>query len=140
MDKKCCRCKEIKPESEFYRNRHFASGLSYECRQCKQEYQRGIYDKSKGKYNYSARYRSRLLLKYGITPEDYDAIFSSQRGRCAICGRHQSDLIKALFVDHDHQTGRVRGLLCYKCNTAIGQIENGGIDAFINYLLDKKEL
>jgi len=62
-----------------------------------------------------------LLRDYGITAEDYDAMFSSQGGTCAICKRSQT---KRLHVDHDHSTGAVRGLLCRACNTAIGMFED----------------
>ena len=47
-------------------------------------------------------------------------MFDEQGGRCKICGVHQSEIKRSLCVDHDHETGKVRGLLCGKCNTAIG--------------------
>lgn len=58
--------------------------------------------------------------RYGITTEDYNAMFIHQQGRCAICGRHQSELNQRLCIDHSHKNGVVRGLLCRKCNAAIG--------------------
>lgn len=58
---------------------------------------------------------------YGLTLEEYGSLFVAQAGACAICKRHE-DLPGAglLVVDHDHATGKVRGLLCSKCNAAIG--------------------
>lgn len=65
-----------------------------------------------------------LRRKYGISIEHYDQMLSAQNGVCAICERAEGNEIRgrvlALAVDHDHATGRVRGLLCSACNTAIG--------------------
>lgn len=68
--------------------------------------------------------RERKLRRYGITPEDYNSMFESQNGRCAVCGVHQSELSKPLFVDHEHDTGITRGLLCQRCNFAIGLFDD----------------
>jgi len=57
---------------------------------------------------------------YGISLEDYNQMFQEQEGSCAICGTHQVDLKKRLAVDHCHSSGRVRKLLCQKCNHGIG--------------------
>lgn len=61
-----------------------------------------------------------LLRHYGINNETFNKMFNDQNGQCAICKRHQSELPKTLSVDHDHNTGKVRGLLCDRCNRAIG--------------------
>lgn len=66
----------------------------------------------------------RLARKFGITSEQYDQCFQSQKGCCAICGKHQSELKKALHVDHCHKTGKNRSLLCHKCNLVIGLFED----------------
>jgi hypothetical protein len=65
--------------------------------------------------------KSHLKIAYGITLEDYNRMFNKQGGCCAICGKHQSELRKKLHVDHNHKTGKVRGLLCQNCNSVIGQ-------------------
>lgn len=65
-----------------------------------------------------------LMRKYGITVEEYDRIYELQGGRCAICGTHQSELKKSLAVDHNHNTGEVRGLLCDNCNKGIGCLQD----------------
>lgn len=65
------------------------------------------------------------LRRYQMTLEDFDALFASQRGRCAICdGPLQLDQKRGLCVDHDHGTGRVRGLLCWHCNIALGHLDD----------------
>lgn len=58
-------------------------------------------------------YRSRT----GITEADYNAMLAAQGGGCAICGNPPKT--RRLHVDHDHKTGRVRGLLCFRCNRAL---------------------
>lgn len=62
-----------------------------------------------------------LTRRYGLTPEDYQRLLDSQGGACAICGREQSANV-ALAVDHDHDTGVIRGLLCHRCNSGIGSL------------------
>lgn len=63
--------------------------------------------------------------RVGVTPEQYEQMFQAQNGCCAICGKpelvkHQSGKLKSLAVDHDHETEKVRGLLCSLCNRGIG--------------------
>lgn len=64
--------------------------------------------------------RAELLRKYGLTEDDYDWKLREQDYRCAICRKHQNETGKVLVVDHDHDTGKVRGLLCNSCNTRLG--------------------
>lgn len=61
----------------------------------------------------------RLKNRYGITLMQYNKMFEDQSGRCAIC----VDEVKKLYVDHNHWTGKVRGLLCMNCNCLVGQYE-----------------
>ena len=60
-----------------------------------------------------------LKRKYGMTLADYDGMFAAQDGVCAICGEARPEE-RALHVDHDHETGVIRGLLCFRCNNALG--------------------
>ncbi len=73
-------------------------------------------------------YRRRFsrLKKYGLTPEEFDAILAAQRGRCAICRSKtpRSARNGTWCVDHDHVTGQVRGLLCTPCNRAVGMLQD----------------
>ena len=69
----------------------------------------------------------RMQRVYGITIEDYNIMFFKQEGKCAICGVHQSDLHKSLCIDHNHETGNVRALLCDKCNRGLGSF-NDSVD------------
>lgn len=83
--------------------------------------------------------RRNWLKRYGLTPDDYDRMLEAQGHVCAIC--HKPDPTQdKLAVDHDHETGRTRGLLCYACNTGIAKfdevIEN--LESAIAYLKDHK--
>jgi len=87
------------------------------------------------------RFNDYLLRRnYNITLEDYNKLFSNQEGKCAICGIPQSELKNKLGVDHNHTTGKVRGLLCNKCNLSLGNIKDDIkiLLNMINYL--KKEI
>ena len=66
---------------------------------------------------------------YGITLKDYEVMFTKQKGLCAICDKPH----KILCIDHNHNTGKVRGLLCKGCNLSIGRLENRW-DRIIEYL------
>lgn len=64
-----------------------------------------------------------LGKKFGLTVEQYDEMLAAQGGGCAICGRPPRDDI-SLHVDHDHESGRVRGLTCFRCNNALGDFND----------------
>jgi hypothetical protein len=82
-----------------------------------------------------ARVAHRIKV-YNLPPEEYQRLLERQGGRCAICRRND----RALGVDHDHATGRVRGLLCNSCNTAIGHLNDDPVvlAAAIAYLTLKE--
>ena len=65
----------------------------------------------------------RLQRKYGITLDEYNQMFTDQNGCCAICGKHNKEKTRSLAVDHDHETGEVRELLCTSCNTSLGLLQ-----------------
>src|SRR5438445_13373307 len=77
--------------------------------------------------------RSQLLHQYGLTVEHYEAMFNDQWQSCAICFQRQKNQ-RRLHVDHDHHSKKVRGLLCTRCNTALG-----GFRHSIKYLMSAIE-
>lgn len=83
---------------------------------------KNCYDEILAAWNMQASQAARLngyyRGKYRFSLDEYGRLFVEQAGRCAICETPQGD--KLLVVDHDHDTGEVRGLLCAKCNSAIG--------------------
>ena len=109
----CPACGEVKPLTGFPKNRSKRSGYMTYCKPCHNQICRRNKDKFGGARNYHLRRR------YGITVEHYDQMFAEQKGLCAICREAPAE-----HVDHDHQTGRVRGLLCFNCNGALGQFRD----------------
>lgn len=77
------------------------------------------------------------IKNFGVTQEEYDRMLEAQNGVCAVCGG--SNKGKGLCVDHDHITGKVRGLLCHKCNLALGMAEDNleTLKNLVTYLLHK---
>ena len=73
---------------------------------------------------YQAAVRKHRFTKYGMTLEDYNRMFADQEGKCFACKTHQTDLSKALAVDHDHATGKIRKLLCMSCNLILGNAKD----------------
>lgn len=125
---KICRtCKQEKDVKSFYILRHNKNGkicTSLDCKKCFGSKISNKYHKNKifkKEENNLIAKRSRLKLIYKITIEDYDILFKNQNGKCAICGKYQSELKKELNVDHCHITGKVRGLLCLDCNHGLGK-------------------
>ncbi len=80
--------------------------------------------------------RARNASKYGITLEEYDSLFVIQGGVCALCGEPSDSEGRLLSVDHCHDTGKVRGLLCSSCNMGIGIFDDdiASLEKAIAYL------
>ena len=72
-----------------------------------------------------------LLDTFGLTPDEYDVMFEKQGGVCAICLEPEkvkrNGKVKNLAVDHDHETGAIRGLLCHHCNVGIGHLKDSPV-------------
>lgn len=105
--KRCSKCHRSLPIDSFTKSGRMKCGYSGRCREC----QRALVRK----------------FKFGVTQDRYDAMLAEQAGVCAVCERVETDLSrsrrpKPLSVDHCHETGRVRGLLCSRCNIAIGLV------------------
>ena len=71
-------------------------------------------------YRQGVNQKSKLKFLYGLSAREYNQRFKTQKGCCAICERHQSEFNRALGVDHNHEAGQIRGLLCTTCNAALG--------------------
>ena len=85
------------------------------------------------------RRRWKLIRQHGITPEERDVMIAERDGRCDICGERPVSPLPTqnqLHVDHDHNTGKIRGLLCSRCNRAIGALGDSveGLLRAITYL------
>lgn len=119
-DKYCSRCKRRRPVADFGRSRSRLDGLQTYCRSCFSEYDRERKKKNPRRVSHEQHREKCLRSKYGITTEDYSRLFAEQSGVCAICGGTESgNPYGVLEVEHDHDTGTVRGLVCHPCNNAI---------------------
>lgn len=109
--KRCPRCTRFLPLDDFARSKGRSDGRNGWCKPCTSAY-----------LNNGRKRGYRLRDSYGLTSQQYDAMLAKQRGLCAACGGlpGKSSRTRKLAVDHDHATGRVRGLLCHRCNTALG--------------------
>jgi hypothetical protein len=142
--KRCSKCGEVKPLDQYYAAKGCKDGLRGDCKACFSARAKARYavksDAIKAyvnawrsenrehvrawqkQYNAGRKRENRdahLRRTFGITLEDFEALLVAQGGGCAICGRAAPEGT-SLHVDHDHETGVVRGLLCFTCNGALG--------------------
>ena len=135
QNKRCPKCKKRKPLSSFYKSKSIKSGFRCWCKLCSRKADKK-YVKNPIKNRVTNR-KSVLKIRFGLSLADYDYMLEKQNGVCAICGKletkksHYNDAIVRLSVDHNHKTGKVRGLLCRRCNVVLGQTEEN-----IEILLD----
>lgn len=121
--KHCKRCHQWFPFSGFHSNRSNKDGMHRWCKKCNNDYK-----KDNKKYVPEKVRVDNWKKKFGITPERYSAMLAEQGGVCAICKEpevatdHRSGLPRMLAVDHDHETGDIRALLCAKCNMTLGRM------------------
>lgn len=108
---------------------------NHQCRQCKQRYGLEYYYKNKDKLKQASR-NGRIKREYGVDIRWYEETFKAQNGVCAICSKPQEEGIASLAIDHNHETGAVRGLLCRACNRGLGVFKESvsTLDSAIKYL------
>lgn len=125
--KNCTKCKIEKPLSAFEKQKRGKFGLRGQCKTCRAQYfqDNKIRFRERSKRNMALWLKNNpdqalntvLVRNYGITAEIYKSLLCEQGGTCKICSRATT---KRLAVDHCHETGVVRGLLCTSCNTGLG--------------------
>ncbi|WP_235828762.1 endonuclease VII domain-containing protein [Actinomadura rubteroloni] len=112
--KYCPQCDETKPIAEFGKNRARSTGLTNYCRPCHSR----VSDEAKRRL-YGSQRSYLLQLRYGLTEAQVDEMIAGQGGICVLCLRDP-----AVHVDHDHSTGAVRSILCFRCNGGLGQFDD----------------
>lgn len=139
--KHCHKCETTKSVDQFNKDRSRKDGLQPVCRECTKTYWRKSYpqnaerDRKRARQRYwqnpDASWAQGLKQNYGMTAEQYEELYKKQSGVCAICGKPETrktrtlgKRIKKLAVDHDHGTGKVRELLCHKCNMGLGSFNH----------------
>lgn len=156
----CKTCKEEKPlTSEFFRpTLRRKIGFLRRCKRCISDYtklyrqENPLSEEKREKERHRDRKRDklphrktnkqrsvfkyRLKYTYGITLEEYEELKIKQNNECAICEGEGRGRYKVLDIDHDHETGKVRGLLCHTCNSGIGMLKDSTLllEKAINYL------
>lgn len=133
--KLCPRCETEKPRDAFTRSNTRKTGLQVYCRACESEKRKEI----RKKYPERAKardLRTDLMRNYGISVDQYEKMRSDQNGCCACCGKHETEFQRRLNVDHDHNTGAIRALLCNECNPGIGYFQDSfeRLEMAIRYL------
>jgi Recombination endonuclease VII len=118
MKKRCADCKKYKLVAEFPRNRNSKDGFHSYCKACNNA---RSYESRQRLHGSSRHYH--LKQRYGIGVDEFDELVRQQGGVCLLCGRPDPE-----HVDHDHETGKVRGILCFNCNGGLGQFRDS-VDA-----------
>lgn len=128
--KLCRHCGEWKSISDYHKNKQTKDGKSSYCKPCASE------RAAKWKSDNSDKAKDTdLQRKYGISLADQLWLYSEQNGCCAICGVEEGSAPRGtLFVDHDHVTGKVRGLLCHHCNSGLGHFMDN-----VNFLFEAQK-
>lgn len=106
----CLSCKNIREKKRYAENRE-------KMLENFKEYQKKLDPALRDQY----RRKSMLKIQYNMTLKEYEQLFESQAGKCAICKLHQDELNHTLHVDHCHKNGKIRGLLCRNCNQGLGK-------------------
>ena len=128
-----CHSKMISKDSRKKPKRYSPPKANKECMGCGEEYKPDGYSQKWCRVCRPKGHR-RCLITHNLTQTEYDNMASSQDGKCALCDK------PIAVVDHDHQTGRVRGLLCYFCNTALNRVETSGWVERANAYLEKPQV
>lgn len=141
LSRQCTVCEIEKPLDEFYRCKTGKYGRLSRCKVCHETMKSTPESKAKNAEHskawqqshpewYARRHRR---VTYGLSQEQFDELQAKQEGACAICHK---PFTKRICVDHDHETGAVRGLLCNPCNSGIGNLQDSieNLEAAIRYL------
>lgn len=133
----CSKCGEIKQADLFYKRADRPRGRQSKCKDCIGNSSKQVREwRTKNpEKNSDLRQRERVTL-YSISVEQYDRMLAEQSGHCAICNSVEPGGKGAWHIDHDHATGKVRGLLCNRCNAGLGYFRDNmaNLERAIAYL------
>jgi hypothetical protein len=154
--KVCTVCGEEYPATTdyFYAHHNKRDGLETRCIFCRRKYQKKYREENKDvctartvKWQRDNPDKRKVTLRkhnYGITEEEFIHMYNKQKEVCAICGKPETRILKGkttiLCVDHNHNTGKVRGLLCHRCNVALGVFDSVSLlDNAKGYLINNDD-
>jgi hypothetical protein len=126
--KRCGSCRQILPDTAFYRSSRTKTGLHCYCKTCSSK--KSSANKRKWRRTAAGRaaYKRYWLGRYGLSVEQYNAMLAAQGGRCETCPNAFDDTRSGrACVDHHHATGKVRALLCGSCNAALGMAKENPV-------------
>lgn len=123
--KQCIRCHKFQINNQFRKNRIRPDGLEYYCIVCSRELHKN-YDRKRNQLESrkASLRRATFNREYNITSAEYQTMLEKQDFKCAICRSNGSTNKRAFCVDHDHVTGKIRGILCDNCNVALGRFQD----------------
>ena len=140
---KCSNCNKEKPETDFS---EYHGKRNKQCKKCRKYYnnlwkenpndyreKRKEYYRQNKQRHRERNFKNSILKKYALPVEEYRMLLKAQKNKCAICRRDFDEKCKPC-VDHSHQTNKVRGLLCRKCNLSLSYIEFKFIEQAREYL------
>lgn len=124
----CKKCKKEKSLSDFYKDSSKKDGLQNKCKECCKKYYQSHKKQHKKtmanwrKMNPVAIKKHQLTTRYKIPKNKIEDVYKKVvNGQCMICGAKARE--RSLHVDHDHSTGKIRGVLCVLCNSGIGKLK-----------------
>lgn len=132
----CSKCKIDKPHSDYFKDNLRKIGIRCKCKDCCSLDTKEWRVKNRSEYNnYVAAWRAKnpdrqhkteIKRRYQLSIEEYNAQLAAQNCKCCICGKQHDPTLKRgrLYVDHCHSTGKIRGLLCSACNSALGYMND----------------
>lgn len=137
--KLCIKCDTEKDFSEFHNNKASPDGLQKWCKCCRSSYNHSktehqkAYQKQYRKANFDKIRDQKRQKIYGVSRELFDAMLQNQDHKCAIC---KTPVDHGSALDHCHTTGKIRGILCSCCNTALGKFRDNidNLNSAIEYL------
>jgi len=127
----CYKCRETLPASDFHKmNSHKSRKVQGWCKNCMKAYY------APGTKEHTRRKDYMLTYRFGLSKDEYEELLGQQNYQCAICDIDIENCSRDFAVDHDHSTGKVRGLLCSSCNTGLGQFKDSivNLQSAIRYL------
>ena len=160
-NKTCTKCKEYKKIEEFYISNSKVNARKVVCKSCDQSFRKERKSTFSLKWKEAEKRRklkwgrdypekcrnSRLKSVFGITSEEYNDLSEKQNHNCAICNEKETKVskisgeLKRLAVDHCHTTNKIRGLLCFHCNSSLGKFKDSieNLERAIEYLKKSRE-
>ncbi len=132
--KRCTKCDGLKPRTDFYRHGTNNDGLQYNCKSCSKANRRDWRAKNPARSREIERQQYRRQ-HYGLTEQAYRALLDGQNHCCAIC-EDTLGVGQESAIDHCHETGCIRGILCRHCNIGLGHFRDdpGRLQAAMLYL------